>query len=72
MAPELILSSYLNSPTKECDVYSYSIIIQEIWTRNDPYFEHIETMSYSDLIKAITGNHLRPMQHPDTPGGKER
>ena len=66
-APELVKSAFLQHPTTECDIYSFCIILQEIWTRNDPYYEHKETMSYSDLLKAVVDNQLRPTHTPDTP-----
>ena len=67
MAPEILKSDYTLMPTMQTDIYSYSIILQEIFTRKDPYAEHYDNLSYSELIKAIVDNNLRPTHTQDMP-----
>ena len=66
-APEIIKSGYALMPSMQGDIYSYSIILQEIFTRKDPYAEHYDTLSHSELIKAICDNNLRPTHTQDMP-----
>ncbi len=66
-APEIIKSGYALMPSMHGDIYSYSIILQEIFTRKDPYAEHYDNLSYSELIKAIVDNNLRPTHTQDMP-----
>ena len=69
IAPELI-KSFVHEPIKpnfSTDVYSFSIILQEIFTRKEPYEEHIETHTNEELVKAILYNNLRPRIDINTP-----
>ena len=66
-APEVIKANYDTIPTMDGDIYSYAIILQEIFTRKDPYFEHYDTTSKNDILKAVVQNNLRPTHGPDTP-----
>ena len=66
-APELVKSDRALHPTNSSDIYSYAIVLQEIFTRRNPYIEHADTLGYSDLLKAIVNNNLRPAHGQDTP-----
>ncbi|PVD20745.1 hypothetical protein C0Q70_18906 [Pomacea canaliculata] len=54
-------------PTFASDVYSFSIILQEVYTREDPYAELADTMTSEEVIRAVCFNHLRPAPTDDTP-----
>ena len=69
VAPELIRSEWSASPNHKSDVYSYAIVLQEIFSRDDPYFEISETISKKDIIQAILKNNLRPQHDENTPAG---
>ena len=66
-APELLKSKYELKVTQGCDVYSFSIILQEIFTRNDPYCEVTGAMDIIDVLQDIELNGLRPEHADDTP-----
>lgn len=67
MAPEILKSNLTVHPDERSDTYSYGIILHEIFSRQEPYAEHYGAMSYSDLLKAVINNHLRPQHSEDTP-----
>jgi len=67
LAPEILSSDHLLSPTSACDVYSFAIIMHEIFTREEPYSELSEIMSPKELLEAIKYNGLRPEQTEDIP-----
>ena len=67
-APEVLQADFVIMPSLPMDIYSYSIIIQEVFTREDPYVEHADTVSPQEVIKAIIDNKLRPAQTEDVPG----
>lgn len=48
-------------------MYSFSIILQEVYTREDPYAELADTMTSEEVIRAVCFNHLRPAPTDDTP-----
>ena len=66
-APEILISSFTKFPTNNCDVYSFAIILQEIFTRDDPYVEHADTMNPSEVLNAIKFHNLRPQPTDDLP-----
>ncbi|KAJ8302676.1 hypothetical protein KUTeg_019072 [Tegillarca granosa] len=67
VAPEIIKSEFTLSPSQYTDVYSYAIILQEIFTREDPYYEHADYMSPKEVISAVVNNNLRPEVSSDIP-----
>ncbi|KAK2151738.1 hypothetical protein LSH36_353g08046 [Paralvinella palmiformis] len=58
-APE-ILRCEVEEPNKKSDVYSFAIILVEIFTREDPYWELSDTMDPTEIIGAIINDDLRP------------
>ena len=67
-APEIIRMQYMCGPTTASDVYSYSIILQEIYTREDPYSEIADLMTPEDVINAIVYmGRIRPKPPDDMP-----
>ncbi|CAH1793096.1 unnamed protein product [Owenia fusiformis] len=71
-APEIVSSIEAASEvtyTKENDVYSYGILIQEIFTREDPYIEATEIRPASQVLHEIVHEGLRPKFTTDTSGG---
>ncbi|KAJ8303545.1 hypothetical protein KUTeg_019941 [Tegillarca granosa] len=67
VAPEILKSDYRQPLSPDCDVFSYSIILQEIFTREYPYIEHAEYMIPSQVVRAIIYNNLRPEVPSDIP-----
>eukprot|EP01127_Copromyxa_protea_P012259 TRINITY_DN3175_c0_g1_i1.p1 TRINITY_DN3175_c0_g1~~TRINITY_DN3175_c0_g1_i1.p1 ORF type:complete len:573 (+),score=59.33 TRINITY_DN3175_c0_g1_i1:83-1801(+) len=57
MAPEVLAGDKLNN---KLDVYSYGLILWEIFTRNEPYTEF---RSVSDFRDAICNSGIRPNVH---------
>ncbi|GFR70147.1 atrial natriuretic peptide receptor 1-like [Elysia marginata] len=66
-APELLRSDLEEWPTQACDVYSYAIILQELFTRDDPYFELAEHLTPEQILDAVVHNRLRPEPSSDAP-----
>ncbi|RUS91767.1 hypothetical protein EGW08_000475, partial [Elysia chlorotica] len=66
-APELLRSELEEWPTQACDVYSYAIILQELFTRDDPYFELAELLTPEQILDAVVHNRLRPEPSADAP-----
>ena len=62
--PRLCLSQ---PPTCSVDTYSFGIILQEIYTREDPYAELAETLTPRQVVRAVCSNHLRPQPNDDIP-----
>ncbi|GAU91815.1 hypothetical protein RvY_04002 [Ramazzottius varieornatus] len=67
-APEIlraVAKDQIFRPTKECDVYSFSIIFFEILTRDLPYDYHLvpQSMTYDRLLAMVrrSKNPLRPL-----------
>ncbi|XP_069113401.1 retinal guanylyl cyclase 2-like [Argopecten irradians] len=67
VSPDILRSDFKLFPTKESDVYSFAMILQEIFTREDPYAEHAGTLTPTEVINAVTLNNLRPEHNEDTP-----
>ncbi|CAI9721055.1 guanylyl cyclase GC-E-like [Octopus vulgaris] len=67
VAPEILSSNFLKFPTTTSDVYSFAIILQEIFSRDEPYIELADTMSIDEIFNAIIFNNLRPQTNEDTP-----
>ena len=66
-APEILRLDYDYEPTTYCDMYSFGIVLQEIFSRNPPYIEHSGVINDQNLIKAIVNNGLRPQHVADVP-----
>ncbi|GAB1600798.1 receptor-type guanylate cyclase gcy-5-like [Argonauta hians] len=67
VAPEILASNFIKFPVASSDVYSFAIILQEIFTRDEPYTELIDSMSLDEIFNAIIFNNLRPQTNDDTP-----
>ena len=67
VAPEILRSDFTTKPTKESDVFSFAMIMQEIYTREEPYCEHYHTMSAKEILCRILLNNLRPQASIDIP-----
>ncbi|XP_064598848.1 atrial natriuretic peptide receptor 2-like [Liolophura sinensis] len=66
-APELLATQSGGKLTKATDVYSFSVVLQEIFTCNDPYVELKDDMTPEGVVEAIMTSALRPVFTPDTP-----
>ncbi|XP_067651132.1 atrial natriuretic peptide receptor 2-like [Haliotis asinina] len=67
VAPEILRSDFELPPSTQTDVFSFGIITQEIFTREDPYAEHADSLSPDEVLKAVVNNNLRPQPNDDTP-----
>ncbi|XP_062591697.1 atrial natriuretic peptide receptor 2-like [Saccostrea cucullata] len=67
VAPEVLRANYKCRITHECDVYSFAIVLQEIYSQEEPYTEHLGTTSNADIIHAIYSSNLRPKIQLDIP-----
>ena len=47
-------------PSKKSDIYSYAIILVEVFTREDPYQELRGHMEPTEIIREVMRSHLRP------------
>ena len=63
IAPELI--KFERKPTYESDVYSFGIVMQEIFSKNEPYDEY--QLPPKEIISAIIQAYLRPKFSEHTP-----
>lgn len=67
-APEVLRIDYKCRPTSACDVFSFAIILQEIYTREDPYSELADDMTPEDVINAVVHEgRLRPKPSEEMP-----
>ncbi|ESO96911.1 hypothetical protein LOTGIDRAFT_115587 [Lottia gigantea] len=67
VAPEVLRSDLEILCSQSGDAYSFAIILQEIFTREDPYAEHVDHLTPEQVIKAVVDNNLRPQPSDDTP-----
>lgn len=69
MAPEILKSRYLEFPTKNSDVFSFSMVLQELFTRENPYVNvtSFEISSVTEIEERIIYNNLRPAHAEETP-----
>lgn len=67
VAPEVLRANYKCKLTNECDVFSFAIILQEIYTQEEPYSEHLGTSSTKEVVHAICSSNLRPKVQLDIP-----
>ncbi|KAL5022585.1 hypothetical protein ScPMuIL_001740 [Solemya velum] len=65
VSPEIL--KYDRSPNYSSDVYSYAIVLQEIFTYESPYAEYSGTMTPFEIINGIMSYYLRPTIRNDTP-----
>ena len=66
-APEIIRKEYDCPTSSATDMYSFAIVLQEIFSRQAPYYELNGILSDQDIIKSIVENGLRPKTLIDTP-----
>ncbi|KAK0061804.1 guanylyl cyclase GC-E [Biomphalaria pfeifferi] len=66
-APEILRSEFTEWPTQSSDVYSYAIILHEVFTRDEPYIELANDMSPEQILQAVVQNRLRPEPNSDIP-----
>ncbi|KAK2156212.1 hypothetical protein LSH36_219g04001 [Paralvinella palmiformis] len=59
-APEILKSGHNQNPTFSSDVFSFSIILFEIYSRKTPYTEYLNELPVSQILKSITKQGLRP------------
>ncbi|KAK3104494.1 hypothetical protein FSP39_003380, partial [Pinctada imbricata] len=67
VSPEMLRSDFTCQPTRENDVYSFAVIMHEVYTREEPYCEHYHLMSTKEILCRIQLNHLRPQPSIDIP-----
>ncbi|KAL5022145.1 hypothetical protein ScPMuIL_001300 [Solemya velum] len=67
VAPEVLRAKYGILPTNAGDVYSFAIILQEVFTREEPYSEHADIVLPNEIINGILNNNLRPEPTADLP-----
>ncbi|KAK7492270.1 hypothetical protein BaRGS_00016567 [Batillaria attramentaria] len=65
IAPEVLMHKSL--PTMASDVYSFAIVMQEIFSRDIPYSEQSLFQSPRDALEQVVCASLRPSFTPDTP-----
>ncbi|KAL8570484.1 hypothetical protein ACOMHN_034519 [Nucella lapillus] len=67
VAPEVLRADFMLTPSSAADVYSFGIILHEIYTREDPYVEVADTLTPQQVVRAVCSNHLRPEPTEDIP-----
>ena len=67
VAPEILRAHYRCQYTYQSDVYSFALLLQEIYSQEEPYSEHIGTSSTDEIIHAICSSNLRPKIQLDIP-----
>ena len=63
IAPELI--KFGRKPTYESDIYSFGIVMQEIFSKREPYSEVL--LSPKEILSAVLSCYLRPSYSEHTP-----
>ncbi|XP_062591698.1 guanylate cyclase 2G-like [Saccostrea cucullata] len=67
VAPEILRANYRCALTTQSDIYSFAILLQEIYTQEEPYSEHLGTSSSEEIIHGICSSNLRPKTQLDLP-----
>ncbi|KAK3610400.1 hypothetical protein CHS0354_008688 [Potamilus streckersoni] len=57
-APEII--KFNTMPTLSSDLYSFAMVIQEVFSQENPYYELRNTHTPSEIIQAVIACYLRP------------
>ena len=68
-APELLPIICTEIPTREADTYSFSVLMVEIFSREDPYYELLGTKSPRQIVADIMNAGVRPTIPDDYPTG---
>ncbi len=66
-APEILRANHIFTPNESSDVYSLAVVLHEIFTREDPYFEELHEMTADDVINAVKMTNIRPRHGDNTP-----
>ncbi|RHZ71363.1 hypothetical protein Glove_259g5 [Diversispora epigaea] len=69
LAPEKLINYTENEYTKQCDIYSFAIMLWELASQELPF---ANITSDDDLLKGITEKHERPPLIPGTPNAYEK
>ncbi|RHZ53772.1 hypothetical protein Glove_437g39 [Diversispora epigaea] len=69
LAPEKLINYTENEYTKQCDIYSFAIVLWELASQESPF---ANIPSNDDLLKRITEKHERPRLIPGTPSAYEK
>jgi serine/threonine protein kinase/ABC-type phosphate transport system substrate-binding protein len=67
VAPEILRANYRCFHTPQSDVYSFAILLQEIYSQEEPYSEHLGTSSVEEILHGIRTSNLRPKIQLDIP-----
>jgi serine/threonine protein kinase len=67
VAPEVLRAHYKCKLTPECDVFSFAILLQEIYSQEEPYVEYLGTSSIKEILHGICSTNLRPKIQLDIP-----
>lgn len=69
VAPEILRANYRCHYTYHSDVYSFAIVLQEIYSQEEPYSEHLGTSAPDEIVHGICASNLRPKIQLDIPVG---
>lgn len=67
LAPEILRNFYHCPVSEVTDMYSYGILLFEIYNRKEPYTEVQDTLNIGDILKAIVTKGLRPQNSQSVP-----
>lgn len=67
VAPEILRANYRCHYTYHSDVYSFAIVLQEIYSQEEPYSEHLGTVAPDEIVHGICASNLRPKIQLDIP-----